>query len=461
LARLLACGKIKGRLEELNRDAERPLIYGMRVMPDGVHMFVAPEGSFSELHKQPLFNPPISLRNMPGKPNISQNRTSRGKAPRFLLRAPAPFPVVVLAVVIMVAGMVSAAPWSLGAPVPTLPAAASFPGSSPASKAQKRGTTTIRVQRLVVNVPVTVLDKRGAPVIDLAEKDFQVFEDGKRQTITYFRQEPLPPLRIGLVLDTSNSMRMQMDYERSAATEFVYNTLEGQNTNNQIFLETFDASSNILQTFTSDPDLLDRKVRALKAGGGKAMYDAIYNACKNVMLPLGDPEGMRRLLVVISDGLDVSSTHSLDESVSMCHRAETLIYTIGNSPYGFSNPGDKYLDEMTEETGGWAFFPLEQAVGADLESGFLAHGQMNDDGSQNVGLGAKTGIYTAERLEHLSDALEDLGRQLNSQYSIGYTPSDQEFNGAYRRIRVVIRRKGIRARYKTGYFALPQTPGSS
>jgi VWFA-related protein len=329
------------------------------------------------------------------------------------------------------------------------------PSGTSSTKTQN-GATVFRTRRIVVNVPVTVLDKRGAPVIDLSEDDFRVFEDGKRQPITYFRQEPLPPLRIGLVLDTSNSMRPQMKFETDAATEFVYNMLEGQNTRNQIFLETFDESSNVVQGFTPDPDLLESKIRQLKAGGGKAMYDAIYFACKNLMMRSGDPENTRRLLVLISDGIDVSSTHTLDEAVSMAHRAQTSIYVIGNAPYGYSNPGDKYLNELADDTGGWAFFPLEKEVGADLETGYLAHSQMNDDGSQNAGLGARSGIYTAELLEHLADALESLGRQLNSQYSIGYTPTDQNLDGTYRRIKVTVHRKGVRVRYKTGWFALAQ-----
>jgi Ca-activated chloride channel homolog len=329
------------------------------------------------------------------------------------------------------------------------------PSGTSSTKTQT-GATVFRRRVIVVNVPVTVLDKRGAPVIDLSEDDFRVFEDGKRQPITYFRQEPLPPLRIGLVLDTSNSMRPQMKFEQDAATQFVYNLLEGQNTRNQIFLQTFDETSNVIQGFTPDPDLLESKIRQLKAGGGKAMYDAIYFACKNLMMKSGDPENTRRLLVLISDGIDVSSTHTLDEAVSMAHRAQTSIYVIGNAPYGYSNPGDKYLNELAGDTGGWAFFPLEKEVGADLETGYLAHSQMNDDGSQNAGLGARSGIYTAELLEHLADALESLGRQLNSQYSIGYTPTDQNLDGTYRRIKVVVHRKGVRVRYKTGWFALAQ-----
>lgn len=311
-------------------------------------------------------------------------------------------------------------------------------------------------QVLEVNVPVSVLDKRGFPVIDLTQNDFRIFEDGKPQAITQFRQDPLPPLRIGLVLDTSNSMRMQMKYETDAAEEFVYNILGGQNTRNKVFLMTFDESSSVLQGFTSDPDLLMSKIRTLKAGGGKSMYDAIYNACENEMLKSGPREGERRILVLISDGLDVQSKHTLAEAVSMAHRAETSIYTIGNSLYGFSNPGDKYLRELSEDTGGGSFFPLEKAVGADLETGYLAHGTINEDGSQNMGLGAQTGIYTAQKLMHLSDSLEALGRELDSQYSISYTPTDQTLNGAYRRIRVVVLHKGVHVRAKAGYFALAQ-----
>ncbi|MGH9402845.1 MAG: VWA domain-containing protein [Terriglobia bacterium] len=331
------------------------------------------------------------------------------------------------------------------------------PPQPPASAAPSgKQAPVIHARELEVNVPVSVLDKRGLPVIDLSEKDFQIFENGKRQAITSFRQDPLPPLRVGLILDTSNSMRAQMDYEKDAAEEFVYNILEDQNTRNQIFLETFDESSSIIQGFTSDPDTLNTKIRALKAGGGKAMYDAIYNACENEMMHAGGPENTRRVIVLISDGLDVQSKHTLDEAVSMAHHAETSIFTIGNTKYGFSNPGDRYLADLTNDTGGWSFFPLEQAVGADLETGYLAHGTINEDGSQNMGLGAQTGIYTAQQLMHISNALQSLGRELDSEYSIDYRPADQNLNGSYRPIRVVVLRRGVRVRAKSGYFAIPQ-----
>lgn len=320
--------------------------------------------------------------------------------------------------------------------------------------AQKK-PPVIHARELEVNVPVSVLDKRGLPVIDLTENDFEIYENDKRQAITSFRQDPLPPLRVGLILDTSNSMRAQMDYEKDAAEEFVYNILEDQNTRNRVFLETFDATSSVIQGFTSDPDVLNTKIRSLKAGGGKAIYDAIYSACENEMIHAGGPEDTRRVLVLISDGNDVQSKHSFDETVSMAHRAETSIFTIGNTKYGFSNPGDRYLDALTDDTGGWAFFPLEQPVGADLETGYLAHGTINEDGSQNMGLGAQTGIYTAKQLMHISNALESLGRELDSEYSIDYRPADQTMDGTYRKIRVVVHRRNVRVRAKAGYFAAP------
>ena len=310
----------------------------------------------------------------------------------------------------------------------------------------------IRVRVEVVNVPVIVISKRGLPVIDLTQSDFQVFEDGRPQSIRYFSQESHQPLRIGVMLDTSNSARRQLSFEKDAATEFIFRMLEGRNTKNQVFLETFDASSSLIQDFTSDSELLNEKILGLKAGGGKAFYDAIYSACKDKMMHAGEPESTRRILVVISDGRDVQSQHSLDEAISMAHKAETMIYVIGNAAYGYSNEGDEILGALAEGTGGGAFFPLREAPGTDLATGYLSHGQLGET-SQNKGLGAETGTFSAQRLARIADAMESISHELGAQYEIGYTPTNSALDGTYRSIRVLLARKGVTYRWKPGYFA--------
>ena len=310
----------------------------------------------------------------------------------------------------------------------------------------------IRVRVEVVNVPVIVVGKRGLPVIDLTQDDFQIFEDGRPQAIRYFSQESHQPLRIGLLLDTSNSARRQLSFEKDAASEFVFRMLEGRNTKNQVFLETFDTSSSMIQDFTSDAELLNEKILGLKAGGGKAFYDAIYSACREKMMHAGEPESTRRILVVISDGRDAQSQHSLDEAISMAHKAETMIYVIGNAAYGYENPGDEILQALADGTGGGGFFPLREAAGTDLATGYLSHGQIGDT-SQNKGLGAETGTFSAQRLVHIADAMEAISHELGAEYEIGYTPTNSALDGTYRTIRVLLARKGVTWRWKPGYFA--------
>src|SRR5208337_4090330 len=132
--------------------------------------------------------------------------------------------------------------------------------------------------------------------------------------------------------------------------------------------------------------------------------------------------------------------------------AETMVYTVGTAAYGFSNPGDKLLDDISTETGGYPSYPLRAAPGTDLETGYLSHGQIGET-SQNKGLGAETGKFSAERLINLADALQTIGRNLDEQYTIGYKPLRSSLDGTYRSIKVALNRRGVTLRWKPGYFA--------
>jgi len=158
--------------------------------------------------------------------------------------------------------------------------------------------------------------------------------------------------------------------------------------------------------------------------------------------------------VILSDGLDVQSKHTLDEAISMARMTETMIFTIGTAAYGFTNPGDKLLEDIAEETGGYASFPLRESVGSDQETGYFSHGQIGDT-SQNKGLGAGTGIFDAERLMNLANVMDAITRTLDEQYEISYRPQNEAMDGTYRTIKIVMDRRGVAIRWKPGYFARP------
>ena len=231
--------------------------------------------------------------------------------------------VVLLLIAARLASQQPAAPAGSGAP--------SGQSSSDQKAAKQTGlpgtqpnpVTTIHVPVNLVNVLFTVRDKKDRMVLDLTRDDFHVFEDNKPQSITNFSRETDLPLRIGILVDTSNSIRERLHFEQEAAIDFLSETVRPGK--DLAFAVAFDVEPQLLQDYTDDADKLATAIRGLQAGGGTGLYDAIYFSCKEKMLFFPPPEPyLRRVMIVVSDGLDNQSQHTREEALSMAQRAEVV-----------------------------------------------------------------------------------------------------------------------------------------
>jgi VWFA-related protein len=275
----------------------------------------------------------------------------------------------------------------------------------------------IRVRVDLVNVLFTVTDKKNRLVVDLTKDDLRVLENNKPQAISYFSRESDLPLRIGILIDTSNSVRERLRFEEEAAIDFLDAAIRPQK--DLAFVVGFDVESQVIQDYTDDADKLAEAIRKLQAGGGTGLYDAIYNACKEKLMFFPPPEPyLRRVMVVISDGMDNQSEHTREEALAMAQHAEVTVFTISTNRSGMSLRGDKVLRYLAEETGGRSFFPFDAR---DLAGNF-----------------------------------EEIARELRSQYSLAYISSNPARDGTFRTIILQPRDKGFRIRSKTGYFAPSQ-----
>ncbi|HEV2491925.1 MAG TPA: VWA domain-containing protein [Terriglobia bacterium] len=304
------------------------------------------------------------------------------------------------------------------APAPgTAPSASSDAKGTAGSQAQSNAVTTIRVPVNLVNVLFTVTDKKDRMVLNLTKDDFHIFEDKVPQAITNFSRETDLPLRIGILVDTSNSIRERLHFEQEAAIDFLSETLRPGK--DQAFVVAFDVEPQLLQDYTDDVDKLATSIRGLQAGGGTGLYDAIYFSCKEKMLIFPPPEPyLRRVMIVISDGLDNQSQHTREEALSMAQRAEVAIFAVSTNRSGISTRGDKVLTRLADETGGRAFFPFEAR---DLASNF-----------------------------------QEIARELRSQYSLAYVSTNKAHDGSFRAISLQTTEKGLHIQAKNGYFAPSQ-----
>jgi Ca-activated chloride channel homolog len=283
----------------------------------------------------------------------------------------------------------------------------------------------------LVHLVATVMDRRHEFVTDLEQTDFKVLEDGAPQEIRYFGRDTDLPLRIGILLDTSNSIRPRLEFEKEAANDFLEHVI--RRNKDQAFLMTFDNEPEVIQDFTGDLALLTDAIRKQRAGGGTALDDAIYRAAEklsNPPLPNGPNPEVRRVLVVISDGDDNLSDHALSEAVEAAIRAEAAIYCVstntdwlaidGDKPHKMHiEGGDKVLEEFADQSGGRVFYPY--------------------------------------KVDDLAQSFVDIGTELRSQYFIAYSPSNPQSTGTYRKIEVQTDRKGLNVRTRKGYYATSPT----
>jgi VWFA-related protein len=303
----------------------------------------------------------------------------------------------------------------------------------PAPERQDQGRITQVVN--LVDVLFTVLNRRNKLVPDLDKDDFKIWDDKSPETIRYFSRQTDLPLRIGLLMDTSNSIRDRLKFEQDAATSFLFSVL--RHNRDQAFVMTFDDEPAVLQTFTDDAGRLRDEILKTRAGGGTAVYDAIYNACEKELShpprPAGDqPDVVRRVMILISDGDDNLSNHTRSEAIEMAQRYSVVIYTISTSTQWIqlsqTNPdkaanrkthlteGDKILQDLAEETGGRAFYPYH--------------------------------------VDDLDQSFQDIGDELRNQYSIAYIPTHSQFDGKYHKIRIEVPdHKGYQVRARRGYYA--------
>jgi VWFA-related protein len=325
------------------------------------------------------------------------------------------------------------APQQQGAP-------ATPPQAEPAPQRQDQGRITQVVN--LVDVLFTVLDRRNKLVPSLEKEDFRISDDKSPQTIRYFSKQTDLPLRIGLLMDTSNSIRDRLKFEQDAATSFLYSVIRRHK--DQAFVMTFDDEPSVLQGFTDDAGRLRDEIVKTRAGGGTAVYDAIYTACEQQLShpprPPGDqPDVVRRVMIVISDGDDNLSTHTRAEAIEMAQRFSVVIYTISTSTQWIQlsqtdpnkmadrkyhlTEGDKILQDLADETGGRAFFPYH--------------------------------------VDDLDQSFQDIGDELRNQYSIAYIPTNSILDGKYHRIRIEVPdHKGYQVRARRGYYARANAPAN-
>ncbi len=269
---------------------------------------------------------------------------------------------------------------------------------------------------LEVRLPITV-KREGKFMGGLLQSNFEVYEDGKKQEINNFVTPSQLPLYVGLLLDTSNSVKLKLPFEKDSAEDFAA-TVTTYRRKDQVLLASFDSDVELHLDFTNSLEEISKALKKLKAGGYTKLYDAVYRVIEEKMATIKDAEG-RRILVILSDGEDTASERTLREAIEIAQRYDVTIFGISTKNFSGTGAGttessdDKDLRRLCEETGGQVFLPSQK-----LEL-FRAFSQVRED--------------------------------LRQEYVAYYTPVNQDKNGKKRDIKVKLLGKDGKLYYKQGY----------
>jgi Ca-activated chloride channel family protein len=302
------------------------------------------------------------------------------------------------------------------ASTPTPAAAAEPTGNNPSGNNNDK-IPTVRVRSDEVNVVFTVVDKDGKFVRDLRQDQFRILDNKQapRQVMNFAAQTNLP-LQVGLLIDASNSIRDRFQFEKDSASEFLYEIIRPKS--DRAFVLAFDEKWDVTQDFTGDIDKLRSGVKAIRAGGGTALWDAIYFACRDKLMKEPATTAVRRAIVVVSDGDDNQSHVYRDEAIDMAQRAEVIVYAISTTLVETHTKGNENLKAIAEATGGR--------------------------------------LFLSTKLDDVVTAFADIQEELRSQYSVSYRPEGFIANGQFRPIQIVADSKKYKVRAKKGYYVPKQ-----
>jgi VWFA-related protein len=297
---------------------------------------------------------------------------------------------------------------------PQTPPKANAVAESAAAVDDTQPVQTFRSRSDEVNVIFTVTDKHNKFIKDLKKDQIKILDNNRppRQILDFSAETDLP-LRVGLLIDASNSIRDRFLFEQDAAIAFLRQIIRPKT--DKAFVLAFDEVWDLTQDFTNDLDKLTKGIKVIRPGGGTAMWDAVFYACRDKLMKEKETGPVRRAIILVSDGDDNQSRVLRQEAIEMAQRAGVIVYTIStnlsNSP---GDEGDRSLRMLADATGGQAFFPF--------------------------------------KLQDVANAFHDINEELRSQYSVFYKPENFEANGQFRPIQIIAENKKYKVRAKKGYY---------